>query len=84
MVSSRKEGNVQSAVEQLRQVDGGKVEGVVCHVGKSDHRENLIKTVSPSTCEVHVAPHICTVNKGPCIVQDSDGFLDNSSKGSIH
>ena len=46
MVSSRKEKNVESAVEKLRQVAGGRVEGVVCHVGKGEHRENLIKEVS--------------------------------------
>ena len=45
MVSSRKEANVLSAVERLRQVEGGRVEGVVCHVGKSEHRTNLIKEV---------------------------------------
>lgn len=46
MVSSRKEENVKSAVDRLRKVEGaGKVEGVVCHVGKSDHRTNLIKEV---------------------------------------
>ena len=48
MVSSRKEANVQKAVERIRQEveGGGKVEGVVCHVGKSEHRVNLVKEVS--------------------------------------
>ena len=48
MVSSRKEANVQRAVEQIRQEveGGGKVEGVVCHVGKSEHRINLVKEVN--------------------------------------
>ncbi len=46
MVSSRKEKNVRSAVERLKQVEGGRVEGMVCHVGKSEHRTNLIKEVS--------------------------------------
>lgn len=37
---------MKSAVDRLRKVEGaGKVEGVVCHVGKSDHRTNLIKEV---------------------------------------
>ena len=45
MVSSRKEGNVRRAVELLKQVEGGRAEGMVCHVGKSDHRTNLIKEV---------------------------------------
>lgn len=45
MVSSRKEDNVKKAVESLKGVGGGKVEGMVCHVGKSDHREKLIKEV---------------------------------------
>ena len=48
MVSSRKEANVQKAVERIRQEveGGGKVEGVVCHVGTSEHRVNLVKEVS--------------------------------------
>lgn len=45
MVSSRKEENVRKAVESLKGMEGGKVEGMVCHVGKSDHRTNLIKEV---------------------------------------
>ena len=48
MISSRKEGNVKKAVESLKEVEGGQVEGMVCHVGKSDHRENLIKEVCGS------------------------------------
>ncbi len=54
MVSSRKEANVKHAVELLRQGgggggggggEGGKVEGVVCHVGKDEHRKNMIQEV---------------------------------------
>lgn len=47
MVSSRKEQNVSQAVDRIRQEveGGGKVEGVVCHVGKNDHRKNLVKEV---------------------------------------
>lgn len=45
MVSSRKEDNVKSAVEKLRQEEGGQVEGMVCHVGKAEHRVNLVKEV---------------------------------------
>ena len=47
MVSSRKQANVDRAVESLR-ADGGesvRVEGMVCHVGKSDHRKKLIEEV---------------------------------------
>lgn len=46
MVSSRKEDKVKRTVEKLQQVEGGRVEGVVCHVGKDKHRENLIQEVS--------------------------------------
>ncbi|XP_064406483.1 dehydrogenase/reductase SDR family member 4-like [Halichondria panicea] len=48
MLSSRKSDNVERAVKQLRsECEGVSVEGVVCHVGKDDHRKNLIKeTVS--------------------------------------
>ena len=44
-MSSRKEANVKSAVEKLREEEGGRVEGIVCHVGKAEHRTNLIKEV---------------------------------------
>ena len=52
MVSSRKEENVRKAVDRLKQEveGGGKVEGVVCHVGKSEHRTNLIKEASHEGC----------------------------------
>ena len=47
MLSSRKSANVEQAVKQLRsECEGVSVEGVVCHVGKDDHRKNLIKEVS--------------------------------------
>lgn len=45
MVSSRKEDKVRKAVSSLKEVEGGRVEGMVCHVGKSEHRTNLIKEV---------------------------------------
>ena len=46
MVSSRKQENVDRAVEQLRSESGNQtVEGVVCHVGKPDHRKRLIEKV---------------------------------------
>jgi len=45
VISSRKEKNVLRAVEEL-QGEGLQVEGVVCHVGKKEDRENLLtKTV---------------------------------------
>lgn len=45
MVSSRKESNVKTAVDKLKEEDGGQVEGTVCHVGKAEHRANLVKEV---------------------------------------
>ena len=45
MVSSRKQANVERTVEQLK-AENLNVEGIVCHVGKSEHRNNLIKEVS--------------------------------------
>ena len=44
MVSSRKQANVDRAVERLRG-DGVRVEGMVCHVGKADHRKKLVEEV---------------------------------------
>ena len=46
MMSSRRSSNVERALEQLRgECEGVTVEGVVCHVGKDEHRKNLIKEV---------------------------------------
>ena len=46
MVSSRKQENVDRAVEQLRSEPGNlTVEGVVCHVGKPDHRKRVVEEV---------------------------------------
>ena len=46
MVSSRKQKNVDRAVKQLRSEPGNlTVEGVVCHVGKPEHRKRLIEEV---------------------------------------
>ena len=47
MVSSRKEENVQRAVQRLREEEGDSaVHGVVCHVGKEEHRKRLIQEVA--------------------------------------
>ncbi|XP_077982784.1 dehydrogenase/reductase SDR family member 4-like [Glandiceps talaboti] len=46
MISSRKETNVDDAVNKLKS-ENLSVSGIVCHVGRADHRERLIKeTVS--------------------------------------
>ncbi|XP_017876630.1 dehydrogenase/reductase SDR family member 4 isoform X2 [Ceratina calcarata] len=42
MISSRKESNVKKAVEQLKS-EGLSVSGVICHVGKKEDREALLK-----------------------------------------
>ena len=44
MISSRKEKNVTEALEEIRKCaqEDSQVEGVVCHVGKTEDRENLI------------------------------------------
>ena len=41
MISSRKEGNVTKALETLKK-EGLNVEGMPCHVGKEQDRENMI------------------------------------------
>lgn len=45
LVSSRREKNVSAAVEKLKS-QGLNVEGVVCHVGNKEDRQNLFKTVN--------------------------------------
>ncbi len=48
MISSRKEDNVASAVARIKRDlgpdagDGDGVAGMVCHVGKEDHRQRLV------------------------------------------
>lgn len=44
VVSSRSEKNVDRAVESLRN-DGVSVKGLVCHVGKQEHRSKLLEEV---------------------------------------
>ena len=45
MISSRKQDKVIDAVSKLEKEQGCTVKGVVCHVGKTEHRRNLIKEV---------------------------------------
>lgn len=46
MISSRKQVNVDKAVDTLRTEHGDEsVAGVVCHVGKDEDRKNLISEV---------------------------------------
>ena len=42
MISSRKKANVEAAVANLR-AEGHEVAGTVCHVGKPEDRQNLLK-----------------------------------------
>ena len=44
MISSRRQQNVQQAVEKLKE-ENIKVAGVVCHVGKQEDRTQLIQEV---------------------------------------
>lgn len=44
VVSSRKEANVVKAVNALEK-EGLTVTGIMCHVGKSDHRTRLVQEV---------------------------------------
>ena len=46
MISSRKQPNVDKAVESLRKQHGTEsVSGVICHVGKDEDRKRLMKEV---------------------------------------
>ena len=45
MISSRKQQNVQQAVEKLKE-ENITVAGTVCHVGKQEHRTQLIQEAS--------------------------------------
>ena len=47
MVSSRKEANVERAVESLKEKawDREAIQGTVCHVGKKEQRTRLLQEV---------------------------------------
>ena len=53
MVSSRKQQNVDKAVEKLKE-DNINVAGMVCHVGKEEDRKQLIQEVRRSDHNVIV------------------------------
>lgn len=70
IVSSRNQENVDKAVKTL-QNDGSTAAGIVCHVGKADHRDALIKkavefgggldiVVANAACNPYVGPFIET------------------------
>lgn len=44
IISSRKQANVDSALQRLKQ-QGLSVEGVVCHAGKKEDRQHLLQKV---------------------------------------
>lgn len=43
LISSRKQANVDKAVNELQNMFPNQIAGTVCHVGKEDDRENLVK-----------------------------------------
>lgn len=45
VVSSRKEANVKSAIDNLKKQGYKDIIGTVCHVAKQEDRENLLKKV---------------------------------------
>eukprot|EP00343_Euplotes_focardii_P009277 CAMPEP_0205824114 /NCGR_PEP_ID=MMETSP0206-20130828/19500_1 /ASSEMBLY_ACC=CAM_ASM_000279 /TAXON_ID=36767 /ORGANISM="Euplotes focardii, Strain TN1" /LENGTH=254 /DNA_ID=CAMNT_0053121921 /DNA_START=30 /DNA_END=794 /DNA_ORIENTATION=+ len=45
LISSRKQKNVDAALVELQE-QGLKVDGMVCHVGKADHRQALVKAAA--------------------------------------
>ncbi|XP_069702091.1 dehydrogenase/reductase SDR family member 4 isoform X2 [Periplaneta americana] len=63
VVSSRKEKNVTSAVEKLKAC-GYSVSGVVCHVGKADDRERLIKEAIDKFGGIDILVSNAAVNPG--------------------
>ena len=47
MISSRKQGNVDTAVASLQTKYGKEyISGIVCHVGKGEDRKRLIQEVN--------------------------------------
>ncbi len=50
VISSRKEDNVKSAVQKLKNLGVVNVIGVVCHVAKNEDRTALLSAVSFACC----------------------------------
>ena len=58
MISSRKEANVEAAVAKLR-ADGHEVAGAVCHVGKPEDRNKLLKVkYNSGLSQLHIFPFL--------------------------
>lgn len=60
-ISSRKQDNVDAALEELRGMDLD-VDGMVCHVGDKDHRHELIETVMEKDKALNILVSNAAVN----------------------
>ena len=58
MISSRKQANVDKAVQTL-QNEGTKVLGTVCHVGKDEDRKKLISRVYIANVDMCSGKQLC-------------------------
>jgi dehydrogenase/reductase SDR family protein 4 len=72
MISSRKESNVRKVVSDLKE-KGLSVEGTVCHVGKEDHRKNLIEETVKMFGGIDILVSNAAVNPTMGSVLDMDG-----------
>ena len=68
VVSSRKEENVANTVAELRD-QGMEASGIVCHVGKADHRSKLIDFAVSEYGAIDILVSNAAVNPfyGPCL-----------------
>lgn len=70
VVSSRKQPNVDQAVEQLKKVNQN-ITGVVCHVGKGEDRKKLIDHVTEKYGGIDILVSNAAVNPVMCQVLDT-------------
>ncbi|XP_065065246.1 dehydrogenase/reductase SDR family member 4-like [Rhopilema esculentum] len=87
VISSRKEENVSNAIESLAK-EGIDVKGVVCHVSKPEHRENLVNYTLKEYGSIDVLISNAAANPvfGPILDTNEDAWdkiLDVNVKSSF-
>jgi len=90
MISSRKEKNVQEALEEIRKCasENSHVEGIVCHVGKAEDREKLIQETVNKFGGIDILVSNAGTNPtfGPmldCTEEQWDKIFDNNVKAAF-
>jgi len=91
MISSRKEKNVHEALEDIHKelgVGGEAIDGMVCHVGKAEHRQSLVQNTVEKFGGIDIFVSNAGTNPtfGPmlqCTEEEWDKIFDNNVKASF-